>query len=154
MVRLTDLTDADARHLLAKECQPFDSEPWVAGPPLRERRVAIVTSAGLHRLGDRSFDIQDTGYRVIPGNLPASELVMTHSSVNFDRTGFQQDTNVVFPIDRLRELAAAGEIGSVARFHYSVMGAGWLPHDIEPTAIELAGLLKEDAVNAVLLSPV
>lgn len=154
MVRLSDLTDADARHLLAKECPPFGSEPWAAGPPLAERRVAVVTSAGLHRRGDRSFDIQDTGYRVIPGDLPARELVMTHSSVNFDRTGFQQDTNVVFPIDRLRELAAAGEIGSVARFHYSVMGAGWLPHEIEPTAAELAGLLKEDAVNAVLLSPV
>jgi D-proline reductase (dithiol) PrdB len=154
MVRLTDLPEVDARHLVSKECPPFDSEPWVAGPPLRERRVAIVTSAGLHRRGDRSFAIQDIGYRVIPGDLPASELVMTHSSVNFDRTGFQQDTNLVFPIDRLNELAAAGEIGSVARFHYSVMGAGWLPHEIEPTAVELAGLLKEDAVNAVLLSPV
>lgn len=154
MVRLTDLPDVDARHMLAKACPPFDCEPFVAGPPLRERRIAIVTSAGLHRLGDRSFDIQDIGYRVIPGDLPASELVMTHSSVNFDRTGFQQDVNVVFPIDRLRELAAAGEIGSAARFHYSVMGAGWLPHEIEPTAIELAAMLKEDAVNAVLLSPV
>jgi len=154
MVRLTDLPEVDARHLVSKECPPFDSEPWVTGPLLRERRVAIVTSAGLHRRGDRSFAIQDTGYRVIPGDVPASELIMTHSSVNFDRTGFQQDTNLVFPIDRLNELAAAGEIGSVARFHYSVMGAGWLPHEIEPTAVELAGLLKEDAVNAVLLSPV
>ena len=154
MVRLTDLPDIDAQHLLDKECPPFEGQPWVTGPPLAERRVAIVTSAGLHRRGDRSFDIQDTGYRVIDGTLSGDELVMTHSSVNFDRTGFQQDTNVVFPIDRLREMEAAGEIGSVARFHYSVMGAGWLPHEIEPTAKELAGLLKEDAVNAVLLSPV
>lgn len=154
MVRLSDLPEIDARHLLDKECPPFDSEPWVTGPPLAERRVAIVTSAGLHRRDDRSFDIQDTGYRVIDGRLSGDDLVMTHASVNFDRTGFQQDTNVVFPIDRLRELEAAGEIGSVARFHYSVMGAGWLPHEIEPTVQELAGLLKEDAVNAVLLSPV
>jgi len=154
MVRLTDIPEVDAQHLLSKECPSFDIEPWVTGPPLAERRVAIVTSAGLHRRGDRSFDIQDTGYRVIDGTLSAGELVMTHSSVNFDRTGFQQDTNVVFPIDRMREMQAAGEIGSVARFHYSVMGAGWLPHEIEPTAKELAGLLKEDAVNAVLLSPV
>lgn len=154
MVRLTDLPDTDARHLREKECPPFDSEPWVAGPPLRERRIAIVTSAGLHRRDDRSFDMRDTGYRVIDGALSAGELVMTHSSTNFDRTGFQQDVNVVFPIDRLRALEAAGEIGSVARFHYSVMGAGWLPHEIEPTAAELAGLLKEDKVNAVLLSPV
>lgn len=154
MVRLSDLPDTDARHLREKECPPFDSEPWAAGPPLAGRRVAIVTSAGLHRRDDRSFDMRDTGYRVIDGALSANELVMTHSSTNFDRTGFQQDVNVVFPIDRLRELEAAGEIGSVARFHYSVMGAGWLPHEIEPTAEELAGLLKEDAVNAVLLSPV
>lgn len=154
MVRLTDMPEVDAGHLLAKECPPFDSEPWVTGPPLAERRIAIVTSAGLHRRSDRSFDMQDTGYRVIDGMLSADALVMTHSSTNFDRTGFQQDVNVVFPIDRLRERAAAGEIGSVARFHYSVMGAGWLPHEIEPTAVALAGLLKEDAVNAVLLSPV
>ena len=154
MVRLSDLDPIDAQHLLGKECDPFDSEPWVTGPPVAERRVAIVTTAGLHRRGDRSFDIRDTGYRVIPGDVTADQLVMSHSSVNFDRSGFQQDTNVVFPIDRLRELEAEGAIGSLARFHYSLMGAGWLPHEIEPTAKELAGMLKEDAVNAVLLSPV
>ena len=48
---------------------------------------------------------------------------MSHISTNFDRTGFQQDINVVFPVDRLRELAARGTIGSVADFHYSFMGA-------------------------------
>ena len=79
---------------------------------------------------------------------------MTQSSVNYDRTGFQQDVNVVFPIDRLRELAAAREVGELADFHYSLNGAGWHPHEIEPTARKLAGLLKEDQVNAVLLVPV
>ncbi len=39
---------------------------------------------------------------------------MSHISVNFDRTGFQQDLNTVFPIDRLRELVADGEVGSMA----------------------------------------
>lgn len=154
MVRLTDMPEIDAQHLLDKECPAFDSEPWVTGPPLAERRVAIVTSAGLHRRTDRSFNIRDTGYRVIPGDVTGGDLVMTHSSVNFDRTGFQQDTNVVFPIDPLRALAEQGEVGSLAGFHYSLMGAGWLPHEIEMTARELAGMLKEDKVNAVLLSPV
>lgn len=154
MVRLTDIPDIDARHLLDKECPAFEGEPWVTGPPLSARRVAIVTTAGLHRAEDRNFDLRDTGYRVIPGELSAAELAMSHASVNFDRTGFQQDTNVVFPVDRLCDLAAAGEIGSVADYHYSVMGAGWLPHEIAPTAREIAGMLKEDKVNAVLLSPV
>ncbi len=154
MVRLSDLDPGSAQHLLDKECTPFETSPFVTGPPLAERRVAIVTSAGLHRRDDRNFSLRDLSYRVIPGDIMTADLVMTQSSVNYDRTGFQQDANVVFPVDRLRELESAGEIGEVADYHYAINGAGWLPHEIEPTARELAGLLKEDRVNAVLLVPV
>ena len=154
MVRLSDLDPGSAQHLLDKECQPFETSPFVTGPPLAERRVAIVTSAGLHRRDDRNFSLRDLSYRVIPGDIATADLVMTQSSVNYDRTGFQQDVNVVFPIERLRELENAEEIGEVADYHYAINGAGWLPHEIEPTARELAGLLKEDGVNAVLLVPV
>ena len=154
MVRLSDLTAADAQHLLAKECARFDTEPFVGGPPLARRRVAIVTTAGLHLRGHQLFELRDTSYRVIPGTTSGEQLSMSHSSVNFDRSGFQQDVNTVFPIDRLRELADAGEIGAVAGFHYSLMGAGWEPHEIADTAHQIAGLLKEDEVNAALLVPV
>jgi D-proline reductase (dithiol) PrdB len=65
-----------------------------------------------------------------------------------------QDVNTVFPIDRLRTLQEHGEIGSIADYHYSLMGAGWESHEIEDTAREIAGLLKKDRVNAVLLVPV
>jgi D-proline reductase (dithiol) PrdB len=78
---------------------------------------------------------------------------MTHISVNFDRTGFQDDVNVVFPVDRLREMAADSGIGSVAEFHYSFMGATD-PEQLESSARALAGMMREDKVNAVLLSPV
>ena len=78
---------------------------------------------------------------------------MSHISTNFDRTGFQQDHNVVLPIDRLNELAADGTIGSVASVHYSFMGATH-PAKLERTARHLAGLLKQDQVDAVLLVPV
>lgn len=154
MVRLNDLPPADAAHLLAKNTLRFDTEPFVTGPPLAERRVAIISTAGLHPADQDNFDLRDTGYRVIPGSYDAGGLVMSHSSVNFDRTGFQQDVNIVYPIDRLRELEAAGEIGSVADFHYSFMGAGWEPHEIEAACNDLAGLLEEDQVNAALLVPV
>lgn len=153
MVRLTDMDAVDAQHLLDKECPPFETQPWVTGPPLAERRVAIVTTAGIHRRDDARFAQRDLGYRVIPGDLAAGDLVMSHGSSNFDRSGFQQDINVVFPIDRLRELVADGVIGSVADFHYSFMGATE-PEKLEANARALAGLLKEDRVNAVLLTPV
>ncbi len=154
MVRLKDIPALDAKHLREKECPVFDNEPFISGPALEDRRVAIVTTAGLHRRKDKNFLLQDTGYRVIPGDIDLNDIVMTHTSVNYDRTGFQQDINVIFPLDRLRELEDEGKIGSIGKFHYSLMGAGWLPHEIKPTCHELAGLLREDNVNAVLLVPV
>lgn len=154
LVRLSDLPEEDAQHLLAKDCPRYDTEPFVEGPPLASRRVAIVTTAGLHPRANTVFDLVDTGYRVIPGNIAADDLTMSHSSVNFDRSGFQQDINVVFPIDRLRELVDTGAAGSAAAFHYSLNGAGWEPHEIESTANEIAALLHKDAVDAALLVPV
>jgi len=154
LVRLSDLPPEDARHLVEKNTLRFETEPFVEAAPLAQCRIAIISTAGLIPAGEENFALRDTGYRVIPGNYDANELVMSHSSVNFDRTGFQQDINVVFPIDRLRELERSGEIASVADYHYSFMGAGWEPAEIEATCQQLAGLLKEDRVNAVLLVPV
>jgi D-proline reductase (dithiol) PrdB len=155
MARLSELSAAEQRHHLDKirDLPDFGATPFVAGPPLARRRVAIVTTAGLHRRGDRAFDSGAADYRVIPGDVTAAGLMMSHSSVNFDRSGFQEDINVVFPIDRLRELAAQGVIGAVADFHYSFMGAASI-RALEGKARELAGLLKKDRVDAVLLSPV
>lgn len=157
MVRLADLPEWEREHLLekAKEAPHFASRPWVTGGVLSRRRVAIVTTSGMHRRTDRPFSlIPGTDYRVIPGETSADELVMSHVSVNFDRTGFREDVNVVFPIDRLKELARDGVIDSVADFHYSFMGAAWPPTRFEPKAHELAALLEKDQVDAVLLCPV
>ena len=115
------MPEAEARHLQRLECPTYDDTPPLGGKPLAERRVAIISTAGLHKRGDRPFRPGDGSYRVIPAETPANELVMSHISVNFDRTGFQQDLNVVFPIDRLRELVADGEVGSMASVHYSFM---------------------------------
>ena len=155
MVRLADLPAWDAKLKLekVKELGGFDARPWVRPPPLAKCRIAIVTTAGLHRRGDRPFGPSATDYRIIPGKTRAADLVMSHKSVNFDRTGFQEDHNVAFPIDRLNALAQRGVIGSVAALHYSFMGATQI-RELEAKARELAGLLKKDYVDAVLLTPV
>jgi D-proline reductase (dithiol) PrdB len=103
--------------------------------------------------GSGANQTRPSDFRIIPGDTPASDLVMSHTSTNFDRTGFQQDWNVVFPLDRLRELAAAGVIGSVANQHYSFMGAAD-PRIMEPAARRLAALLRQDHVDAAVLVPV
>ena len=153
MARLDQLPDPMGSYLAALECPTFESQPWVEGPPLAQRRIAIISTAGLHPRNAEPFTSLSGEYKIIPGDTAGNDLVMSHLSTNFDRTGFQQDLNVVFPIDRLRELADRGTIGSVAEFHYSFMGASD-PMTMEPMARNLASLLKKDQVNGVLLVPV
>ena len=43
MTRLSDLPAGQAKRLAELECPEFATRPWVAGPPLSERRVAIVS---------------------------------------------------------------------------------------------------------------
>lgn len=153
MTRLTSLPPAQAKRLAELECPDFKTKPWVTGPSLSQRRVAIVSSAGLVVRGENPFRGRDPDYRAIPADIKPEELLISHISINFDRTGFQEDWNVVFPLDRLKELAAEGVIGSVAQTHYSFMGATD-PVEMESYARELAGRLKKDQVDAVILSPV
>ncbi|MCR3923464.1 MAG: glycine/sarcosine/betaine reductase selenoprotein B family protein, partial [Firmicutes bacterium] len=124
MVKLASL-HLEERHFLENlSCPTFASQPWVEGAVLKERRVAIISTAGLHMADDRPFTSNEGDfYRIIPGDVQSNNLIMSHVSVNFDRSGFYQDLNVVFPIDRMRELVEDGIVGSIASFHYSFMGA-------------------------------
>jgi len=153
LVRLSDLEPDFAQHLRELPLPVFETTPWQPGPPLKKARVAIVSTAGLHRRSDTVFSPGATDYRLIPDDADPAELVMSHVSVNFDRSGFQQDVNVVFPLPLLHDLAASGEIGSVARWHYSFMGATD-PTRMDDTAREVGKLLRADGVTAALLVPV
>ena len=153
MARLEDIDPIMRQELIDLDCPAFDNDPWVKAPALADARVAVISTAGLQRRGDRPFDLGAADYRVILGETVAEDLIMSHVSTNFDRAGYQQDMNVCFPIDRLNELAEEGVIGSVAKYHYSFMGAT-APEDMEAPTRQLAGLLKADDVNAVLLVPI
>ncbi len=132
---------------------PLEQTPWVEAPKLTDARVAIVTTAAIHRADDRPFSGHEGDYRVIPGDIDYKDLAMSHSSTNFDRSGYQQDVNVCFPLDHLRSLADSQEIGSVADWHYSFMGST-APQLMEPAATEVSKLLIGDDVNLALLIPV
>src|SRR6188474_2548440 len=87
-------------------CPEFPNPAWVTPKPLAESTVAIVTSAALHTADDDQFVAADTGFRFIERS--RRDLVLGHWSANFDRTGIAIDLDVVFPIERLEELAARG----------------------------------------------
>ncbi len=72
--RLSEMPGVEARHLARIECPTYDDTPSLAGKPLKERRGVLISTAGLHRRGDRPFQPGDGSYRVI--DTPANELVM------------------------------------------------------------------------------
>ena len=133
----------------------FDDVPWTTPKPLHESRVAIVTTAGLRVESNADWNAGDQGFTQIPHD--AENLTLAHYSPNFDRVGWVLDKNVVFPIDRLYELAEDGIIGSVAKTHISFMGAQ-PDHTLETIRLDsgpaAAKLLKDDEVDLVLLTHV
>lgn len=153
MARIEDIPQPTRDVVVAAPCPELEGSPWVKPKPLAQCRVAIVTSAALHPLADKPFQANSPEFRMLSASMPAADLVMSHISINFDRTGYQRDINVVYPIDRLKELAANGVIGSVAETQYSVMGATD-PTTMIETAAGISGLLKQQRVDAVLLCPV
>ena len=102
---------------------------------------------------DESMRGGDPSFREISGDVDIRTLVDTHRSESFDHTGMEEDINVAFPLERLRTLAQAGEIGSVAQWYYSFMGA--TPGEqFAETGAQVAKLLKDDGVTAAVLVPI
>ena len=104
MVYLSDMPDKQKDMIVNQDLPNYQNTPCVKGPALSQRKIAIITTAGLHRRDDDVFTPGIGEYRIIPDNTDMNDHIMSHVSTNFDRTGFQLDLNVVFPIERLREL--------------------------------------------------
>ncbi len=133
--------------------------PWQAsGPALKRCKVATVTTAGVHLPDNPPFEKVkggDYSYRMIPRDTPLNSLVCTHPSGAWDRSGVEADRNLALPLDRLRSLAEAGEIGEVAPWHVSFQGSITAPlRLVRQTAPEVAQSLVHDGVDLVILTPV
>src|SRR5690242_5267189 len=155
MPRLDRLPELQRKSSLAHPCLLNDSAPFTRlRRPLSESRLALVTTAGIHLRGDTPFTGGDQSFRAIPANTPAADIVQSHSSIGFDRTAFQRDINVVFPIDRVREFVARGEIGSLGQTYFSFMGAQRPPYDrlLQETGPEVARRLRDEGVEVVFLT--
>ena len=137
----------------AVECPTIDNPAFVTPKPLREATVAIVTSASLHHATDDDFAPVDTGFRVLQRD--RRDIVVGHWSPNFDATGVTADLNVVFPIDRLEELAEQGAIGRISEVHLAYAG-----NQFDLSGIRMDGgpagadFLNNNEVDVVLLTPV
>jgi D-proline reductase (dithiol) PrdB len=157
---LSELPLATRLFLKAYRWRRIDPVPWAPmRRPLQEARVALVSTAGLVLPSQVPFDNSvrggDWSYREIPHDADPATMIDAHRSASYDHSGVQADANVAFPLDRLRELAAEGAIGSVNHRHFSLMGSITAPgRMMKESAPAVADALAADGVDAVVLVPI
>lgn len=160
MAHISDLKRTYQIFMKAYRYRKVDWRPGTClQKPLSEARVAVVTTAAFFRPDQPPFDTSilggDYSYRSIPIGTDLNTLRIAHRSDAFDISGITSDKNLALPLDRLKSLAEERVIGSVAPRHFSFMGSIAAPGRlIASTAPEVAGMLLQDAVDAVLLTPV
>ena len=124
---------AHGREALRFRHQVEDQRPGHDG----ERRPVGPVLPGAARVEEREHHDGLAETHVVGQDAAGADLVMSHLSVNFDRSGFQEDWNVVFPIDRLKELVREllgqepvfrAVIEQVDHLLQNEAGAEWLLH--------------------------
>ena len=137
---------------IARKCvpfTPFDGE-------LAKSTIAIVSAGGVHRKDQEPFNISDElgdlSYREFTEDVDSTDLKVTHH--HYDHSDADQDINVVFPIDVLRDLQTEGFIRDTAKKHIGYMGYTMqLKAMYEGTAREIANEIdKGSRADAVVLT--
>src|ERR687884_1953211 len=137
---------------LSRKCVPFT--PF--DRTLDKSTIALVTAGGVHLKDQEAFNIADElgdlTYRVIPPDVDSQKLMVTHH--HYDHTDADEDINVVFPIDVLRDLAEEGFVAGVAKKHIGYMGYTMqLKAMYEGTAHEIANEIdKGSRADVVVLT--
>jgi D-proline reductase (dithiol) PrdB len=133
---------------MSKRCIPYTPHTQ----ELKESTFALITTAGVHLRDQEPFNIEgDNSWRVIPGEIDSQQLMVTHD--HYDHRDADQDINCVFPLDRLRELAAEGIIAGVSNVHLGFMGYTQQFRDLyERVAPEMARSILRSKADAVVLT--
>lgn len=123
---------------------------------LSETRLTFVSSAGIQPKGTMPFDVVhpvgDFSFRRVPSTASVSDLEI--HQIKYPTTGALKDLNVIFPIERLQELAKEGVIGGLTQNLFSFIGYQMDPERFERTLAEdIADALVADGAQAALLCP-
>jgi D-proline reductase (dithiol) PrdB len=133
--------------------------PWTPmTKSLADSSVCLITTGGMHMKTDAPFDMDDPQgdptFRLIPSTATSDELAITHNYYN--HADADRDFNIVFPLDRMRELVSARVLKSVAPTHYSFMGHIDGPHVATlntKTLPELLHRISTERPDFVFLTP-
>jgi D-proline reductase (dithiol) PrdB len=136
---------------ISRKCVPFT--PFER--ELSKSTIAIVTAGGVHLKDQEAFKISDElgdlTYREIPPDVDSGDLMVSHH--HYDHLDADEDINVVFPIDVLRDLQAEGFVGEIAKKHIGYGYSQQLKAMYEGTAREIANVIdKSSRADAVVLT--
>lgn len=124
--------------------------------PLAECRLAFISTAGVQPRGslplDTAHPIGDYTFRRVPSTARPADLEI--HQIKYPTFGAHKDLNVIFPIERLQELAAEGVIGGLTEHFFSFIGYNMDPARVElDLAEQLAGAVSGEHADIVLLCP-
>lgn len=126
--------------------------PWTPlHKAISQCKVVLVSTAGVHLAADPPFKLRgDSGFRVIPRGAQPCELSISHNGYN--KSDALRDFNLVFPLERLRELESERVIGGLASEHYS-FGLIGDADKLVPSMKEVARRIRDVGADLVLLVP-
>jgi D-proline reductase (dithiol) PrdB len=131
---------------LSRSCIPYT--PFKR--ELKDCRIALVSTSGAYVEGMQPFGDNDLSYRLIPADTHTTNVRFVPG--HFDTSKGVEDPNIMFPLDRLRELVAAGEIASLAENQISMGLTTELRKLKEVVSWEIAEVVMKMRPSVVLLT--
>ncbi|MFC0679800.1 glycine/sarcosine/betaine reductase selenoprotein B family protein [Lysobacter korlensis] len=124
--------------------------------PLSECRVAFISTSGTQPKGSMPFDtvhpVGDYSFRRVPSSTRAEDLEI--HQLKYPTVGANRDINVIFPIDRLRELAEEGIVGGLTENFYTFIGYNMDPERLERSLAEdIAAAVVAEGADIALAAP-
>ena len=138
----------------------YEEVPFAAlAKPLAEARVGLLSTAELairYDPDEEEDPIREQGFRSIyplPAATPTEKFYSRGASYDHYAT-HMDDPNSFFPVDRLREAAAAGRIGALPERFYGAYNNYSQRKVIEQEAPKVGELCRQDGIDACVLVPV
>jgi D-proline reductase (dithiol) PrdB len=127
--------------------------PWTPlRKPVNRARIALMTSGGLHLKDQEPFVLSnDSTYREIPRMTTQDDIRVAHRG--YDISGPLEDMNCLLPLRRFEELESEEAVGSLAPTNYSFNGSvpDWT--FLQEWPREAAKKMRQEDVDAILLTP-
>ena len=124
--------------------------------PLSESRLTFVSTAGVQPKNSLPFDtvhpVGDYTFRRVPSDSKPTDLAI--HQLKYPTLGAKRDLNVIFPIERLQELAKEKVIGGLTTNFFSFIGYNMDAERLERTLAEdIADAVEAEKPDAALLAP-